>query len=676
MSSGGRRSVRPDSAVTSPSPPPEERALPPWPISDRLRDYLAVQYELVRVLGTGGMGTVLLANERALDRLVAIKVLHADKATDAEARERFRREARSAAKLTHPNIVPLLTFGDVSGDLYFVMGYVEGETLAAQLERVGRLAPDEARTRLAELADALEYAHKAGIVHRDLKPENILLDAATGRAMLTDFGIARDLGHEASLTSTGIIVGTPHYMSPEQASGERIIDGRSDIYSLGVIGYRMVSGTLPFGGANVRDVITQHLTASPAPLPQAVSESSPALSAALERALAKAPGARWATAAELRDALRADGGEEMLPDDLEAIDGAYARILFIFTATGGALALAPIVGLTTGSVLGTVAAGAALPAIAAAALWAFTKFDRWRRPVGAERRERIALRPPRWWSAWWPKRYRRPGDMWDRLPREMRLMRTINVLTVGVLAPLQVAGMFWLFSDAGIGTLALFRVEHRPLVNLIFAGIGGLAVAIIGSIGLLAWRLRRRLTIDTAHLRQLQTLANADPKWRHPRYAILLEAPAQPKDTAPSTAELIRALRAASVPLPDGLTNALDAVSRGDAALERQLRELREMVNAEEIERVEKRLAALGSGDPSLRAMLESQRSLLARAEARIGELGALRARFDAQQGLLRQQLIALRDLAPSGADVSEITGKIRAVNADLRALAEGLAET
>ena len=622
------------------------------------------------------MGTVLLANERALDRMVAIKVLHADKATDAEARERFRREARSAAKLTHPNIVPLLTFGDVSGDLYFVMGYVEGETLATRLERVGRLSPDEARTRLAELADALEYAHRAGIVHRDLKPENILLDAATGRAMLTDFGIARDLGHEASLTSTGIIVGTPHYMSPEQASGDRTIDGRSDIYSLGVIGYRMVSGTLPFGGANVREVIAQHLTALPAPLPQAINESSPALSAALERALAKTPGARWATAAELRDALRADGGEEMLPDDLEAIDGAYARILFIFTATGGALALAPLVGLTTGSVLGTIAAGAALPAIAAAALWAFTKFDRWRRPVGAERRERIALRPPRWWSAWWPKRYRRPGDMWDRLPREMRLMRTINVLTVGVLAPLQVAGMFWLFSDAGIGTLALFRVEHRPLVNLIFAGIGGLAVAIIGSIGLLAWRLRRRLTIDTAHLRQLQSLANADPKWRHPRYAILLNAPAPPKDTAPSTTELIRALRAAAVPLPDGLTAALDAVSRGDAALERQLRELREMVNAEEIERVEKRLAALGSGDPSLRAMLESQRSLLARAEARIGELGALRARLDAQQGLLRQQLIALRDLAPSGADVSEITGRISAVNADLQALAEGLAET
>ncbi len=627
------------------------------------------------MLGTGGMGTVLLANERALDRMVAIKVLHADKATDAEARERFRREARSAAKLTHPNIVPLLTFGDVDGDLYFVMGYVEGETLAARLERVGRISPDEARTRLAELADALDYAHKAGIVHRDLKPENILLDAATGRAMLTDFGIARDLGREGSLTSTGLIVGTPHYMSPEQASGDRAIDGRSDIYSLGVIAYRMVSGTLPFGGANVRDVIAQHLTASPAPLPEAVSESSPALSAAIERALAKTPSERWATAAELRDTLRADGDEEMLPDDLEVIDGAYARVLLIFTGVGGAVALAPIAGFTTGSVLETIASGAALPAITAAMLWAFAKFDRWRRPVGADRRERIALRPPRWWSAWWPRRYRRPGDVWDRLPREMRLMRWVNLFSLTVILPLQLAGMMWMFSGTGIETLAHFRANQRPLANLIFAGVIGFVVAMVGTIAFLAWRMRRRLTIDNAHLRQLQSLANADPKWRHPRYAILLDATAHPKDTAPSTTELIRSLRAAAVPLPDGLTAALDAVSRGETALGRQLRELREMVNAEEIERVEKRLAALGSGDTSLRAMLESQRTLLARAEARIGELGALKARLDAQQALLRQQLVALRDLAPSGADISEITGRIGAVNADLRALAEGLAE-
>ncbi len=218
------------------------------------------------------------------------------------------------------------------------------------------------------MADALECAHKAGIVHRDLKPENILLDAATG-----------------------IIVGTPHYMSPERASGDHTIDGRSDIYSLGVIGYRMVSGTLPFGGANVREVITQHLTASPAPLPQAVSESAPAFSAALERALAKTPGARWATAAELRAALRADGGEEVLPDELEAIDGAYSRILFMFTATGWAVVLAPLAGYTTGSVRATIASGAALPVLAAATLWAFTKFDRWRRPVGADRRE-LAVR--------------------------------------------------------------------------------------------------------------------------------------------------------------------------------------------------------------------------------------------------------------------------------------------
>lgn len=232
-----------------------------WPLSGRLREYLEVQFELRRVLGIGGMGAVILANERALDRLVAIKVLHGDKSGDAESRERFRREARAAARLTHPNIVPLLTFGEVDGELYYVMGYVEGETLASRLERVGRIAPDEARARLTEIADALAYAHAAGIVHRDLKPENILIETASGRAVLTDFGIARDVLRDPSLTSTGVIVGTPHYMSPEQASGERVIDGRSDLYSLGVIGYRMLSGTLPFGGANAREVLMQHLTA-------------------------------------------------------------------------------------------------------------------------------------------------------------------------------------------------------------------------------------------------------------------------------------------------------------------------------------------------------------------------------------------------------------------------------
>ncbi|MDQ8164570.1 MAG: serine/threonine-protein kinase, partial [Gemmatimonadota bacterium] len=190
-----------------------------WPLSPRLREYLEVQYELRRVLGEGGMGVVLLATERVLDRQVAIKVLRRDAADQPELRERFRREARVAAQLQHPNIVPLHTFGDVDGELFFVMGFVEGETLADQLKRIGRMPQDNAIRILREVCDALSLAHAKGVVHRDIKPENVLIEARTGRALLADFGIARDgsTGSAAGLTGTGIAIGTPHYMAPEQA---------------------------------------------------------------------------------------------------------------------------------------------------------------------------------------------------------------------------------------------------------------------------------------------------------------------------------------------------------------------------------------------------------------------------------------------------------------------------
>ncbi|MFQ5704956.1 MAG: protein kinase, partial [Gemmatimonadales bacterium] len=197
------------------------------------------QYEVLRLLGRGGMGAVYLARERALDRLVAIKVLPPD-STDAASVERFRREARTAAKLTHPNIVPLHTFGETHGMMYFVMGFVQGESVGAKLKRLGRLDANVARRILHETAGALHYAHEQGVVHRDIKPDNILIDDETGKSMLTDFGVAKSVAAGETITEFGTTLGTPHYMSPEQASGERDIDGRSDLYSLGVVGYRML----------------------------------------------------------------------------------------------------------------------------------------------------------------------------------------------------------------------------------------------------------------------------------------------------------------------------------------------------------------------------------------------------------------------------------------------------
>ena len=176
---------------------------------------LGQQYEIVRPLGQGGMGAVYLARERSLERFVAIKVLRPELAEAHDGRERFRREARIAAQLSHPGIVPLHTFGEVGGLWYFVMGYVRGPSLAERLRLEGHIPVDEAHRILTELADALASAHRSGVVHRDIKPANILLDADSGRAVLADFGVAKVGAGDEQLTATGVVIGTPHYMSPE-----------------------------------------------------------------------------------------------------------------------------------------------------------------------------------------------------------------------------------------------------------------------------------------------------------------------------------------------------------------------------------------------------------------------------------------------------------------------------
>ena len=232
--------------------------MPADPQRAALERALGAQYEIGRLLGRGGMGAVYLAREKALERAVAIKVLPPDLAADAESRERFRREARTAARLTHPNIVPLYTFGEAEGMLYFVMGYVRGESLGDRMRREGRMAEADVRRILAELADALDYAHRQGVIHRDIKPDNVLLDDESGRPMLTDFGVAKARASGATLTEAGAVVGTAHYMSPEQASGARDLDGRSDLYGLGILMFEMLTGAVPHRGlSSIGTVIAQ-----------------------------------------------------------------------------------------------------------------------------------------------------------------------------------------------------------------------------------------------------------------------------------------------------------------------------------------------------------------------------------------------------------------------------------
>ena len=280
---------------------------------DHLRAALNGQYDLEREVGRGGMGIVFLARDIRLDRPVAIKTLPAHLALDATVRERFIREARTAAALAHPNIVPIHRAEEVGDLVFFVMGFVAGESVAQRVKASGPIAAAPAIAILSDVATALGYAHGRGVVHRDVKAENILLDTVDDRAMVTDFGIAR-LAESAPMTATGTILGTVHYMSPEQVSGDRV-DGRSDLYALGVLAFYMLSGRFPFEHESPSAVLVAHVT-RPAPPLRALAPSVPtALAEIVDRLLAKAPVARYATASEVQVALQRAAGRlnEPLP---------------------------------------------------------------------------------------------------------------------------------------------------------------------------------------------------------------------------------------------------------------------------------------------------------------------------------------------------------------------------
>ena len=274
------------------------------PLLSRAIAAVGDDYEIEAEVGRGGMAVVYRARDKRLRRLVAIKVLPPELAFRPEIRSRFLREAETAARLSHPHIVPIFSFGERQGVVFFVMGLVQGCSLAEELHRDPRPPIDLVRRVLAETADALDYAHRNGVVHRDIKPDNILLDRETGRTMVTDFGIARAVQASERLTQTGIAVGTPTYMSPEQALGEREVDGRADVYSLGAVGYQMLAGRPPFEAANTPAMLMKHISEQPIPLTRLRGDLPANLAAAIERALAKGAGDRWATAADLRDALR------------------------------------------------------------------------------------------------------------------------------------------------------------------------------------------------------------------------------------------------------------------------------------------------------------------------------------------------------------------------------------
>jgi len=302
-----------------------------------LQAALAGEYSLQRELGRGGMGVVYLARDVQLDRDVAIKVLPAPFAGTPSARERFLREARMAAGLSHPHIVPIHRVSEAGGFVFFVMSYVEGETLGERLRTQGPLAPVEAMRVLREVAWALAYAHGRGIVHRDVKPDNILLEAGTGRALVTDFGIAHGGGDPVTASDPGKITGTAHFMSPEQAANAPI-DGRSDIYSLGVVGYLAVSGRLPFESSSLPALLVRQAS-EPAPSVLRAAPGLPtALGTAIDRCLSRDPDLRFADGEALADALvPATETRPALPTSLRAWLATRNPLLAPYMAWSGVL---------------------------------------------------------------------------------------------------------------------------------------------------------------------------------------------------------------------------------------------------------------------------------------------------------------------------------------------------
>lgn len=259
---------------------------------------LAGSYEIDREIGRGGMGIVFRAKDARLKRTVAIKLLPPELAFRLEIRSRFLKEAETAAQLSHPHIVPIYSVDEREGLVFFVMQYVDGENLAVRLASRGPATPEETRRILREVADALAYAHSRGVIHRDIKPDNVLLTKDEQRSLVTDFGIARAItdGGDTRLTATGVAIGTPAYMSPEQCAGDREIDGRSDLYALGILGFQMLAGRLPFEANTTPALLVKHLSERPLPIEELRADVPDDLAQAINLCLEKDPAHRFPNA--------------------------------------------------------------------------------------------------------------------------------------------------------------------------------------------------------------------------------------------------------------------------------------------------------------------------------------------------------------------------------------------
>jgi serine/threonine protein kinase len=623
----------------------------PDPVRRSLEKALGGQYQVLRLLGRGGMGAVYLARDTALERLVAVKVLPLDKGEDAASRERFRREARTAARLTHPNIVPLHGFGEADGMLYLVMGYVQGEPLAARMRRGTRPGLAQARRVGAEIADALDHAHGRGVVHRDVKPDNILIDDETGRAMLADFGIAKARGGGTSVTQAGGVIGTPAYMSPEQAAGREELDGRSDLYSLGVVLYALVAGRLPFEGKDGGELLVKHLTQEPQALKQARSDVPDDLAAAVMRCLAKDPEARFPDARRLREAIAPTGlDEEQLPEPLDGLDGVVPRLLAFALvwllsvwhlwvssqAEQTPSAVAVLLSLALGSFLVYQ-----LPWLTSAVRLARRRGFTWSTILGA------LLRQPAWWPLfWYPRALRRPWDVWERLPGPFRVLRgAATLLFANLLAVMPIAMLV-------MSQLERAHAEQRQIppppafLPPLFATFLVLLLALVVSLGFGA-RHVLALGYDLYTRRLVASALMSGPTarralWKKPEVARAL---LPPRAAAPELASEPRLPReyASAIARVRGAGEA-EALVTEIAAIDAEIERLAADADPQEAERLRQKLDLLGAeaaedGDErkQRRRLLREQLDLVAKVEARLAEARARReSRLDALREMWR----------------------------------------
>lgn len=573
-----------------------------------LEKALAHQYEIIRPLGQGGMGTVYLARERALERFVAIKVLRPDLAVTERHRERFRREARTAARLSHPGILGLHSFGEIDNLWYFVMTYVRGETLGERIRREGHLPWADAHRIFLEMADALDCAHRNGVVHRDIKPANILLDSETGKAMLADFGISKMPGAADSLTATGALVGTPDYMSPEQVTGDPDVDQRSDIYSLGAVAYVMLTGREPFRAETAAATLYRRLVEDATPI-EILMPSTPAdLAAVVRKSMSRDRAERWADAKALREALERIVAVDRLPDvvrDLPSF-GPYA---FIWSAAWAGIAL-----LTNRS-----ASERTLLILVALIVPVGLVLHLWNGPGSGMRfvdLAKITLWPPEWWGMWWPRRLRRPSDIWDRLPRVAKVVRA---LLIGLCPAL----LLLILMRARMSVDAIERYGY-----LVEAGewsvfvIGTIAVALA-----FLWAKKKGLAFDQS-VRLLVGPTLASSEWNEPALARFL-APQSGKVRAPDSNRPQDYLRAIREVIPLFSANRGAAGQLAVATTERVL---------EAIEARDGELAALSrDAGPGEESRLASQLDSLESGGGNTHERGELRELVRHQLDLVRR---------------------------------------